>query len=86
MTNVQWRIMLGRARILATELMQEELPKEFSNELERILKITEDEDYINSTPKIYYEAPKLNLENINNEVKEKYENLLNEAKRFKSSN
>ena len=82
MTNVVWRRYYVQASILIAQIRQHKIPRQLSEELARIETLIKDPDYIGCTPKVYSEAPELNLNCVDIEVKEKYEKIIELAKPF----
>lgn len=83
MSNVQWRKYRLESLSLINQMREGSLLGYFSNELDRIVEHLDNQDYINATPKVFYEAPNIDLDSLNKEIKEKYLKILERSKRFR---
>ena len=82
MSNMQWRKFRVESSMLIEKMHKEQLPSNFLSELERISALIEDNDYLNSTPKVFSQAPALDSGNVSKSVKDMYQQLMVNAERF----
>ena len=83
MTNLPWRRMRHIAITLMEEMRNFELSTEINEELSRIEKLVDEEEYTVATPRIFAEAPELDFSVVDPVVAEKYDLLMGEASKFK---